>query len=268
MRLTPWGWAGETSAVHNIVVAAFLLMVGAPGPEFEGLLEMKMTMPNGGGGTIKLLLGKAGARTEMEVVAPQMQGQAMHMSFLMKKDNPDVAYGIDDARKTYAEINIKQQREMARSMSAKQKYTAKKIGNEKVLGYDCVHAKVTNERGEETDVWTNKTIMDQERVMSAFGGRAPADEGMLRALKDAGADGFFVKLVHKSKDGGQDTSVELVKAEKKALPDSTFEIPSGYTKQEGPAGMGQLTPEQRQQLMQQMLQKEKMKQQQQQSAPH
>ena len=64
-----------------------------------------------------------------------------------------------------------------------------------------------------------------------------SDEGMMKALKDAGVDGFVVKMITREKGNPAPVStMELTKVEKKSLPASLFEIPAGYTKQEGMMG--------------------------------
>ena len=102
------------------------------------------------------------------------------------------------------------------------------------------------------------------------------DEGtFLKALRDDGADGFFVKMVTREKGKPEPTStMELTKVEKKSVPASLFEIPPGYTKQEGMLGaagvmaspeqqeqmrkaMENMTPEQRKQLEEMMKQHQK-----------
>ena len=97
---------------------------------------------------------------------------------------------------------------------------------------------------------------------------------MMKALQDAGADGFFVKMVTREKGKAEPlTTMELTKAEKKSLPASLFEVPAGYTKQEGMMGaagamspeaaeqmkkaMENMTPEQRKQMEEMMKKQQK-----------
>ena len=61
--------------------------------------------------------------------------------------------------------------------------------------------------------------------------RMAGDEQMVNALKGADADGMPLKAI--VTQGGIKTTVELVKADKKSLPASMFEIPAGYTKTTG-----------------------------------
>ena len=56
--------------------------------------------------------------------------------------------------------------------------------------------------------------------------------GVVKALKDSGADGLPLKSIITTEDGTKAT-MEVVKVDKKSLPASTFEIPAGYTKSAG-----------------------------------
>ncbi|MCK6552871.1 DUF4412 domain-containing protein [Myxococcota bacterium] len=239
MKLSP------ISALLTVVALAPLSASAAPA--FEGVLEMKMTSP-GGSGTARVSIGKGGVRSEMSVESREMP---MKMTTLMKAKEPDVAYAIDDASKSYGVIDVKAGREMAQRR-APAKYTAKKLGTEKIAGWSTVHAKLTDDRGTHIDVWTSKEILDIDAMSKVMGPQTPADEGLMKALKDVGADGFFVKLVQRS-SGGDEMTLELVKVEKKSLPASTFEIPAGYTKREtGMPGMGGMPPEMERQIREQM----------------
>ena len=122
--------------------------------------------------------------------------------------------------------------------------------------------------GEARHFEDNVLYDDEARGLMRRGGQS--DEGMMKALKDAGVDGFVVKMITREK--GNPTPVatmELTKVERRSLPGSLFEIPAGYTKQEGmmgaasvmaPPGAGDemrkalenMTPEQRKQIEEMM----------------
>ena len=75
-------------------------------------------------------------------------------------------------------------------------------------------------------------------------------QGIMKALKDAGAEGFIAKMISRDKTGAPAVTLELVKAEKRAVPAALLEIPAGYKKQEGilgmMPGMMPISPEQQQ----------------------
>jgi hypothetical protein len=59
----------------------------------------------------------------------------------------------------------------------------------------------------------------------------------MKALKDAGAEGFIARMISRGKTGAPAVTLELVKAERRVVPAALMEIPAGYRKQEGMLGM-------------------------------
>lgn len=234
---------------RSIFVATLLSTVALASSaraDFEGQIEMKMTA-RGNAGVMKMSVGKGGVKNEMEIQAGQFP---MKMSILFKKNAPDTAYAINDANKTYSEMDLKKSREAAKS---DHKFTAKKLGTEKISGWQTVHALVTDEKGNETEVWTNKDIVDWKSLLNTMTQGAPSNENMMTALKSVGAEGFFVKVIARQKGQTEPSmTMELVKAEKKSMPASLFEIPTGYKKADSPMGGAQLPPEVQKQLMEKM----------------
>jgi hypothetical protein len=214
--------------------------------EFQGVVHMKVTSPSGSG-TMVISVGKPGVRSDIDM---QANNVPFKMSVIVKSDNPDIGYSVNDAQKTYHEIDFKKSRELAKQYVGK--YVAKKIGNEKVNGYDCVHAVVTNTQhvGDDTDVWTNKTIADWSALLKVMTHGGQANDSMMTALKDVGADGFIVKLTHSDQKSGQKMVMELDKIEKKTPADSIFKVPADYKKAE--AGAGMMSPEMQERLHEKM----------------
>jgi uncharacterized protein DUF4412 len=253
-------------------VLAGVALAAAPAfAQFEGEIDMKITSP-GMSGMGKMYVSKVGYRSTMDLQAAKA---SMKMTTLMKVANPDVMYMINDQTRTYAEVNLKDlQQSVAKMKSEKEPYTVKVLGSERVLGYSTKHVLLsrTADRSE-MEIWTTKDILgvSYEAMRGLMRRNANQDEGtFLKALRDAGADGFFVKMITREKGKPEPTStMELTKVEKKAVPASLFEIPPGYTKQEGMLGaagvmaspeqqeqmrkaMENLTPEQRKQLEEMM----------------
>ncbi|MBI5497340.1 MAG: DUF4412 domain-containing protein [Deltaproteobacteria bacterium] len=248
--------------MHTLALLGWL-MVAAGAPPFEGVIEMKMTGRSGSGQSL-IQIGKPGVRTELRVDVPGRAG-AMTMVMLVKTAEPDKVYAIHDERKAYTEIDAKKARATAAARLGPHEYTARKVGTEKVGAWQCTHVVVTH-GPTETDYWTSKDILDFDTYMRSA--QEPgADMGALqKALKGAGAEGFVVKMVQR-RGGAAAMTVELVRVEKKALDSAMFEVPAGYTKQEGPLVPGGLpleamdpeklramTPEQRRELLERMKQ--------------
>lgn len=198
--------------------------------DFEGTLEMKLNIagPDGntvGGGTMNLSVAKAGSRMEMNMQTPI----ATKMVMLQRTDTPDKLFQINESARTYSETDVSKDENMPKDSSDKDPWNVKKMGEDKILSYKTQHVLVTHK--EETwELWTSKDLIDYAtyRKLQASRGRMAGDERMVNALKGADADGMPLKAI--VSQGGIKTTIELVKADKKSLAGSTFEIPAGYTK--------------------------------------
>jgi hypothetical protein len=255
---------------------AGVVLTAAPAfAQFEGEIDMKIT-GQGMTGMGKLFVSKVGSRSEMDMQTAQMP---LHMVTLMKFSAPGVMYLVNDKSKTYTEMNLKNARETAAKMTGqKEPYSAKALGSERVLGYSTKHVLLTRTGDRsEMEVWTTKDIMglSSESMRGLMRRGAGDDDGsMIKALQDAGADGFFVKMITREKGKTESLmTMELTKAEKRSVPASMFEIPPGYTKQEGMMGaagvvspdaaeamrkaMENMTPEQRKQMEETMKKQQK-----------
>jgi hypothetical protein len=257
------------------LLAAAALAAAPALAQFEGEIDMKITGP-GMTGTGKVFVSKAGSRSEMDM---QTANMPVHMATLMRFSTPDVMYLINDKAKTYSEMNLKKTRESAARMTGeKEPYTAKVLGSEKILGYSTKHVLLSRAGDRsEMEVWTTKDLLGLSyESMRGLMRRGPGDDdgAMIKALRDAGAEGFFVRMVTREKGKAEPmTTMELTKAEKKSLPASLFEVPAGYQKQEGMMGaagvvspeaaeqmrkaMENMTPEQRKQLEEMMKKQQK-----------
>ena len=222
--------------VRSMFAAAALVAAPAFG-QFEGQIDMKITGQEGMTGTGKVFVSKVGSRTEMDLESARMP---MHMTTLMKFSAPDVMYLINDKARTYTEMDTKKAREQAAKMTGakdKEAYSIKVLGSEKVLGYSTKHVLLSRPGDtSEMEAWTTTDLLGLSyESMKGLMRRPAQDEGsMMKALKDAGAEGFFVKMITREKGKTEPlTTMELTKIEKKSLPASMFEVPAGYTKQEG-----------------------------------
>ncbi len=220
----------------NLTVVALLLAAGPVFAQFEGVLEMKMTMSGmggEGGGTMNVSVGKAGSRSEINM---QMGPMDMKMVMLQKNDTPDTLYRINDAGKSYTEMNLAKMRDMAGQQMSTKKYTVEKLGQETLLGYKTQHVLLKEQdagdgKGMSIEMWSAKDLLDYATFskLQARRGKGASEEAMIKALKDADADGMPLKSIATTPEGMKVT-MEVVKVDKKSLPASTFEIPAGYTK--------------------------------------
>ncbi len=209
--------------------------------QFEGVLEMKMTVigkggQGGGSGTMNLAVAKAGTRSEMNM---KFGLTDLKMVLLQKTNTPDMLYRLNDADKTFTEVDLAKMRQMAGPQEKIPEYTVEKLGQETLLGYKTQHVLVkeknpANGNGMNMEMWTAKDLLDYATFskLQARPDRGVRNEALLKALKVAEADGMPIKAINTGSDGSK-TTIEVVKADKKSLPASTFEIPAGYTKSAG-----------------------------------
>lgn len=110
-------------------------------------------------------------------------------------------------------------------------YNVVKVGTETVQGYSCIHARMTmSTPGSKVsiteDIWTSNDVPGYAALkkMELIQNVTPA---MMKALEQAGCDGFMVKVVMHSTTYSLD--MILVQAIRKDFPASLFEVPAGYT---------------------------------------
>jgi hypothetical protein len=223
-------------------------------------MEYKITSTKGATGSVKVNYSEYGSASDFNMVVPQMPGGGFENKSLTPAGS-DVTYMLNDKDKTYSEVKRNE------SNTDNKTYEVKKLGEEKVNGYKCVHALVTE--GKEThEVWNTKDIADYAKYAEGMkNNNRMSSAKREQALKDAGCDGLPVKTVHKGNEREGDMTMELVKMEKKNFSKSDFEIPAGYTKSSAggapgaPAGMKSreelmnMTPEERAKYVEEMKKK-------------
>jgi hypothetical protein len=261
--------------VTNLRLSALaLLLASAPAlAQFEGVVDMKMTMREGSG-TGKAFISKAASRSEIDIRAPKMEGAGRPAGFKMvmiqKLAQPNVVYSINDEQKTYAVIDTKKMRE-GLPKDKEPKYAVKRIGSDSVSGYGCEKVLITNDKAptQETEACIAKDILGSSAWYQAMSRNQDGSASMFKAMKDAGVEGFPVRMVMREKGKSEpNATMEIVKVEKRALPASLFEIPPGYSEtsmmgtmmtpesaKQMEEMMKKLTPEQRKQIEEMMKKK-------------
>jgi hypothetical protein len=110
-------------------------------------------------------------------------------------------------------------------------YQVTKVGNETVLGYNCIHSKMTAvTAGQKSaimqDIWTCTGVpgyADFKKLATTQG----VTLKLMQALDQAGCGGSIVKMDMQSTVFSMD--MQLIAAERKTFPASMFQIPAGYT---------------------------------------
>ncbi len=256
--------------VRTLAVA---LLAAAPAlAQFEGVLESRLTGQNMKG-TSKSWVAKAGARIEMQMQASAegAAGAGMKMVILHKTAEPDVSYWVNESAKSYAVIDHRQTEESAKGARDEETYTVKKLGKDTVAGFSCQKGLVTSSKGRQMELCVSSDVLGGSTWFRSMQSRSKPGEGgnLLKALKDAGLEGYPVRWVTKD-DEGASMTWELVSAKRQSVPASTFEVPAGYRKSDSLMGamlspeaerqmkeaMENMTPEQRK-MLEEMMKKQK-----------
>ena len=193
-------------------------------------------------GYTKLYLSSSGdARSEMDMSNSAMKTKPSSPIVLIgHSDKPTESILIDDEKKTYT-INHFSPDSLGINMSEKIQSTVTKIGTEKILGFNSVHARIISNRSigsfykdiDTVDIWRSDEMPmlgTFKKLMKQFEGKtgnylySPA---AMEQLKQMGCDGFIVRLEIRSKT--HSLKEELTKVEHRDLPKNIFQIPAGYT---------------------------------------
>lgn len=194
-------------------------------------------------GTMKLFLAASGkVRMEM-LMGIDTNGAAVKdrspIIVLGNSDNPTLTYYVDDVKKTYSKNHIDTTSDNGSGM--KTESTVTRVGDESILGFHAVHARILSTHSigslykamDTIDLWKSNDIPMQpafRKWMERYEAKANSalySPEVSKQLTQMGCEGLFVKMVMHGKESK--TFMVLTKVEKKDLPGSLFEIPAGYT---------------------------------------
>lgn len=176
-------------------------------------------------------------RVEMDMENSAMQGKNPGpIVTIGQSDKPNESISIDDAAKTYS-INHFTDNDF--NTGEKIKSTATKIGEEKILGFNSVHARIISNKSigsfysdiDTLDLWRSNDVplpASVKELMDKFNSKGMAlySADVANQLKQMGCEGFMTKLEIHSKNSS--TIEVLVKAEHRDLPANMFQVPAGY----------------------------------------
>jgi hypothetical protein len=170
-------------------------------------------------------LGALGVR--MEVIG---HAGMPRYSVLLYPENKTFVFNIIDT----AAINS------ANGMS----YQVTKVGSETVLGYNCIHSRLTvitagQKAGITEDIWTSPSVPGYAELKNLSFNQNVTPK-MMQALETAGCGGAFVKMEMQSKTFSMD--MQLITAGRKNFPASLFQIPPGYTQRSSTNPFGGIQP--------------------------
>lgn len=233
--------------------------------------EYKMSSAGnaGVGGTMKLYgTADGNGRSEMNMNVAQAAGASINMVAINKASEPGIVYMLFDKTKTYTKVDPAKYANQQKTETGK--YEVIVIGKETVNGYNSTHIKIKYNGKEAFDMWTSKDVTDWATTARLKANKYTSDTKLYDEMKAKGADGFPVRIL--ANEGGQQVQMDLVKAEKKELAASLFEIPADY--KEGSMMQGimggsnmpsmeeimKMTPEEREKWMKQLQEQYKGKQ--------
>lgn len=192
--------------------------------QFEGRLEYEVKQADDGEegvasmGRAIVWLSQAGARTEMAIPPQEGMPEGGRFATLWKRSEPDRVYFINDARRSYAAMDVD-----AEQPGEEEKYRITRLGRGKVAGYACERARVA--QGDDSG---------DEICISGALGKIPVHLAMDRRglslwneLRKAGLDGVPVSWRSEDDDG---FSMVLTSARKQTVPRKLLEVPAGYSK--------------------------------------
>lgn len=181
---------------------------------------------------------KGDMRSEMSTVS-SLNGNKITAPIIIiaHSNKPDESIIIDDSAKTYSINNINRN---ALDMKEKIKSTVAKVGEDKILGFNCVHAKIISKNSigsfysivDTVDMWRSNEVPMQSTfkdLMNQFESRTGNfmySKEVTDQLKQMGCEGFMVKMEMGSKNVSM--VMQLTKVEHKDFLASIFEIPAGY----------------------------------------
>ncbi len=233
---------------------ALLFAAATANAQFEGVADIRISSSGGAttmSGTGKTWISSAGWRSEMVMSNPEMEKttgvKSMKLVSMGKVADPDTIYMVNDVMKTYSVLDAKKAREMASKMGAPEhKYNVKKLGKDTVAGLPCDKVLITQEdRKSEIEACVSKDFMTGNWLKAMSRGGRGGD--FLAALKQAGLEGYPVRMVTKNEGGGGTTTMEVTKVERKRVPPSLFDVPAGYKQTDMMSVMAQ-SPEQAKQM--------------------
>jgi hypothetical protein len=245
--------------MKKIILPLLLIVLGSLAVSAQGFyIEFKMTGQNGVSGTTKSYSLNGNIRTEIDMSGNKSPGGFKWVSISLK-DQPQKSYSINEAAKTYSEIDLSV---VTKRDSDPSQYVVTVIGKEKVNGYNCTHIKVKKGQSPNLeDLWVSTEVVNYKlyaTIKSKY-----TSEGLLKAMEAKGVSGFPVRTV--AIDHGQSIQIDLVKAEPRTNPASLFSL-AGYTKAGAPGGVSgssqqaqdamkkiqTMTPEERQKFIEQL----------------
>ena len=190
-------------------------------------------------GVTKLYISSKGdMRSEMNMSSPLNKNKpSAAIVTIGHSDKPDESILIDDDAKTYT-INHIDRNDFNTGETVQS--TVTKVGEEKIMGFNCVHARIISKKSmgslfsqvDTLDLWRSRevpVISSVQALMDKFEartGNTMYSQDAVNQLKQMGCEGFMVRMTIGSKNSN--VNEELTKVEPRDLSANLFQIPAGY----------------------------------------
>lgn len=193
-------------------------------------------------GIIKYYISSKGdMRTEGDwTITYQGKQNPVQIVAIGHADKPDESIDLDDSAKTYTVTHFNPE---DFKTGVKTQSSVSKIGEEKIMGFNCVHAQIIETIGfpgaesfmndpDTIDLWRSNDVTLPANVKELMGYQNSKSNNTMFSpdveaqLKQMGCGGFMVKMTSPSE--GLTINGVLTKVEHRDLPASLFQIPAGY----------------------------------------
>lgn len=241
---------------------ALILFICVSISSFAGhYVEFKLTGAKGINGVMKAWSQGGNSRSEFLMKMPGLPND-ISSSTLFLESEPSKFYAINEKEKTYVEHDRHKNEEFKDDNAAE--YEVVLVGKETVNGYASTHVKVRKKGSKSYMNWWVTKDLKYYNELKSMKAKYLNSKGMYAALAEKGADGFPVRMMMEGEGDEARMQMDLVKAETMDVPASKFSL-NGYAKSEAPAmspmngmdveKMRNMTPEERQKLMEEMMKK-------------
>ncbi len=157
---------------------------------------------------------------------------------LSHADKPAESIDLDDSAKTFTINHI--DTAAIGNNEMKINSTATKVGNEKIMGFNCVHARIISHKTmgsfynatDTINLWKSHDVPQQASVkykmdkLESGKGNSMYSTETAAQLKQMGCVGFTVKMIMNGDKSSM--TMQLTKAGRRSFPASMFAIPAGY----------------------------------------
>jgi hypothetical protein len=189
-------------------------------------MEMTLKMPNGTA-EITYLFGNNVQRMDMTMRLDKIP-EPLTTTVITRTSRPDEATVINQRTKTWSAVNLRTAAENATLLDFDSSYKLTRLGTETIKGYTCQHVRLSSST-EQLELWMSRSIADFStfRLLQSQNPRL-SNTSLSKTLADAGIEGFPVRIVQKNDNGLYVMELRSVTA--KAIPESSFTVPAGYTR--------------------------------------